>query len=224
MSGSNAQNSYPPPTNHGNTRRLQIQEDHVSWVSDTDLLVWEQGGIGCAVVSASVGFDVELRNSMGVAFLRKSAPTRDEARNQAEYLRLLLGAGHMPAVNAELKPFALVVEDDEANCEALTEALKTVGVRALGVHNGHDAVRLARELTPDLVVIDYRLPDITGAEVCRRLRDDPETEALPVIAVTGSPEELRNDGCLADAVLAKPCHLDTFVAAVRLFLRSKVEG
>jgi CheY-like chemotaxis protein len=195
----------------------------MSWVSETDLVVWEQGGIACAVVAASVGFDVELRNSQGVGFLRKSAPTRDAARNQAEYLRLLLSADHIPAVNAELKPFALVVEDDLQNCEALTEALKTVGVRALGVHSGGEAVRLARALTPDLVVIDYRLPDISGAEVCRRLRSDPETEGLPIIAVTASPEELRRDGCAADAVLAKPCGLDTFTAAVRLFLRPKVD-
>lgn len=195
----------------------------MSWVSETDLVVWQQGGIACAVVSASIGFDVELRNTQGVAFLRKSAPTRDAARNQAEYLRLLMSADHMPVVSAELKPFALVVEDDVENCDALTEALKLVGVRALGVHSGLEAVRLARVLTPDLIVIDYRLPDISGAEVCRRLRHDPETEALPIIAVTGSPEELRKDGCDADAVLAKPCSLDTFTAAVRLFLRSKVE-
>ena len=196
----------------------------MSWVSETDVVVWHHGGIACAVVSASVGFDVELRNSQGVAFLRKSAPTRDAARNQAEYLRLLLSADHMPVVSAELKPFALVVEDDVENCDALTEALKLVGVRALGVHSGLEALRLARALTPDLVVIDYRLPDISGAEVCRRLRYDPETEALPIIAVTGSPEELQKDGCAADAVLSKPCSLDTFTAAVRLFLRSKVES
>lgn len=181
-------------------------------------------GIACAVVAASVGYDVELRNTLGVPFLRKSAASRDAARNEAEYLRLMLSADHMPASNAELKPFALVVEDDVGNCDALTDALKTVGVRALGVHSGREAVRLARALTPDLVVVDYRLPDISGAEVCRRLRDDPETELLPIIAVTGSPEELRKDGCVADAVLAKPCNLDTFIAAVRLFLRAKVEG
>jgi CheY-like chemotaxis protein len=196
----------------------------MSWMSKKDVVVWQQGGIACAVVSASVGFDVELRNSQGVAFLRKNASTSDAARNQAEYLRLLLSADHIPVLSAELKPFALVVEDDAENCEALTEALKTVGVRALGVHSGAEAVRLARALTPDLLVLDYRLPDISGAEVCRRLRDDPETEALPVIAVTGSPEELEKAGCAADAVLAKPCALDTFTAAVRLFLRPRIEA
>jgi CheY-like chemotaxis protein len=193
----------------------------MTWVSDSNLPVeWQHGGIACTVVPANMGFDVELRNSLGVPFLRKNAQTQDAARNEAEYLRLLLSADSIPAPAAELKPFALVVEDDADNCDALTEALKTVGIRALGVHSGGEAVKLARALTPDLVVIDYRLPDISGAEVCRQLRENPETEPLPIIAVTGSPDELRNDGCVADAVLAKPCGLDTFIAAVRLFLRS----
>lgn len=197
----------------------------MTWVSGADLsVVWQHGGIACGVVPSSSGYDVELRNALGVPFLRKSALTHDAARNEAEYLRLMLSADSMPVLSAELKPFAIVVEDDVENCDALTEALKTVGVRALGVQSGGEAVRLAKALTPDLVVVDYRLPDISGAEVCRRLRDDPETEALPIIAVTGSPEEMRNDGCLADAVLAKPCGLDTFLAAVRLFLRAKVNG
>lgn len=186
---------------------------------DPPPILWQQGNIACAIVPAPPGFDVELRNDEGVAFLRKSAPTAEAAANEAEYLRLLLDAESMPVPASELKPFALVVEDDEGNCEALAEALKSVGFRALGVNGGREAVRLARALAPDLIVIDYRLPDISGAEVCRRLRDDPETEPLPVIAVTAAPEAMRAEGCLADAVLTKPCHLDTFLAAARLFLK-----
>ena len=197
----------------------------MTWVSEPNLPVqWQHGGIACAVVASGTGYDVELRNALGVPFLRKSASTRDAARNEAEYLRLLLSADSMPSVSTQLKPFALVVEDDVDNCDALTEALKSAGVRALGVQSGIEAVRLARALTPDLVVVDYRLPDISGAEVCRRLRDDPETQPLPIVAVTGSPEALREDGCAADAVLSKPCGLDTFIAAVRLFLRPKLES
>jgi CheY-like chemotaxis protein len=166
-----------------------------------------------------MGYDVELRNGQGVAFLRKTAATNEAARNEAEYLRLLLESDHLPAGSAELKPFALVVEDDRDSCELFAEALKSVGIRALGVSQGMDAVRLAKALAPDLIVVDHRLPDITGAEVCRRLRDDPETEPVPIIAVTGAPEAMRADGCLADAILTKPCRLDTFLAASRLFLR-----
>lgn len=181
--------------------------------------VWQHAGISCVIVPAESGFDVQLRNGHGVAFLRKTSVTAEAALNEAEYLRLLLECDSMPAPPAELKPFALVVEDDAGNCDAFAEALKSVGFRALGVNRGTEAVRLARALAPDLIVVDHRLPDITGAEVCRRLRDDPDTEPLPIIAVTGAPEALRAEGCVADAVLTKPCRFDTFLAAARLFLR-----
>ena len=182
-------------------------------------VVWRQASVACVVVPAAMGYDVELRNAHGVAFLRKTAATNEAARNEAEYLRLLLESDHLPVGSAELKPFALVVEDDRDSCELFAEALKSVGIRALGVSQGKDAVRLAKALAPDLIVVDYRLPDITGAEVCRQLRDDPETEPVPIIAVTGAPDAMRADGCLADAILTKPCRLDTFLAASRLFLR-----
>ena len=187
--------------------------------TSTSTAIWQQGGITCTLVPASIGYEVELRNASGTAFLRKCAPSAEAARNEAEYLRLLLDADAVATAMVQPKPFALVVEDDPDSCDALTEALKAIGVRALGVANGSEAVRLAIALTPDLVVVDYRLPDISGAEVCRRLRDDPVTEPVPIIAVTGAPDALKEEGCLADAVLTKPCRLDTFLAAARLFLR-----
>jgi CheY-like chemotaxis protein len=186
-------------------------------------VVWRHAGVICAVVSAAMGYDVELRNAQGIAFLRKTAATNEAARNEAEYLRLLLESDHLPVMSAELKPFALVVEDDRDSCELFAEALKSVGIRALGVSRGTDAVRLAKSLAPDLIIVDYRLPDITGSEVCRQLRDDPETEPVPIIAVTGAPDAMRADGCLADAILTKPCRLDTFLAASRLFLRPRAD-
>lgn len=188
-------------------------------VTGTGSSLWRQAGIACVLVPANLGFDVELRNASGVPFLRKSAASSEAACNEAEYLRLLLGTDTVPVLTADLKPFALVVEDDPDNREAFTEALKGVGIRALGVGTGHEAVRLAHALTPDLIVVDHGLPDITGAEVCRQLRNDPETEPVPIIAVTGAPDAMREDGCVADAILTKPCQLDTFIAAARLFLR-----
>lgn len=192
-------------------------------IDDTWDPVWQQAGISCVIVPALAGFDVELRNTQGVAFLRKAAATSEAACNEAEYLRLLLESDHLPINTAQLKPFALVVEDDIDNCEAFAEALKSAGIRALGVHRGIEAARLAKTLSPDLIVVDHRLPDISGAELCRILRDDPETEPVPIIAVTGAPDEMRADGCVADAILTKPCRMDTFLAASRLFLRSQSE-
>ena len=186
----------------------------------THTSLWLHGSISCVMVPGSTGYDVELRNGIGVPFLRKTAPTADAARNEAEYLRLMLDSDATEPSPVDLKPFALVVDDDPVSCDAFTEALKSIGVRAMGLANGREAVRLAKALTPDLIIVDYRLPDISGAEVCRRLRSDPDTEPLPVIAITGMPDALREDGCVADAILAKPCHLDTFLAAARLFLRA----
>ena len=181
--------------------------------------LWIVRGITCVLVPAALGYDVELRNGAGVAFMRKAAATIDAARNEAEYLRLLLDAESVGPANSDLKPFALVVEDDPDSRDAYTDALRSMGVRAMGVTSGQEGVRFAKTLTPDLIVVDYRLPDITGAEVCRLLRADPVTEPLPIIAITGMPDAFRDEGCLADAILTKPCELDTFVAAARLFLR-----
>ena len=191
--------------------------------SDSSHPLWHHEGITCVVVPAAPGYDVQLRNTAGVAFLRKSAATTEAAFNEAEFLRLLLESDTLPAPPSALKPFALIVDDDEDNCDAFAEALKSVGIRALAVTRGLDGLRLAKALAPDLIIIDHRLPDVSGAEVCRRLRDDPETEPLPVIAVTAVPDALRAEGCVADAVLTKPCRLDTFLAAARLFLRSAME-
>ena len=58
--------------------------------------VWQQAGVVCVVVPASFGFEVELRNTQGVAFLRKAAATNEAARNEAEYLRLLLESDQLP--------------------------------------------------------------------------------------------------------------------------------
>lgn len=190
------------------------------FVNDSTAELWAGENVRCVLVPAGQHVEVQLRNADGSAFLRKTAPSRQAALNEAEYLRLLLHAAHRPgARRGGLKPFVLVIEDDKDNCEALSEALRLSGMRTLGCARGAAGVELARQLAPDLIVIDYRLPDVSGAEVCRRLRSDPETAPTPIIAVTASPEALRSAGCEADAVLTKPCQLDTLISAARLFLR-----
>jgi CheY-like chemotaxis protein len=189
------------------------------FVHDFTAELWTEGTVKCVLVPHGHNVEVELRNADGSAFLRKTAPSRPAALNEAEYLRLLLHTGERSLPNRGLKPFALVIEDDRDIRDALSDALRISGMRALGCRSGAEGLCLAHELAPDLVVVDYRLPDVTGAEVCRRLRDDPETAATPIIALTATPEALRADGCQADAVLTKPCQLDTLIAAARLFVR-----
>lgn len=186
--------------------------------------LWTGQHVRCVLVPHGQHVEVQLRNADGSAFLRKTAPTRQAALNEAEYLRLLLDAAHRPATKRGVRPCALVIEDDRDNRDAFREALRLAGMRALGCSQGGEGLALARELEPDLIVIDYRLPDLTGAEVCRQLRSEPGIATTPIIAITASPEVLRAEGCEANAVLSKPCQLDTLIAAARLFVRDLTSG
>jgi CheY-like chemotaxis protein len=185
--------------------------------------LWSDSTVKCVLVPHDQQLEVELRNADGSAFLRKTVPTRQAAANDAEYLRLLLGAAGRPAPNRALKPFALLIEDDRDDFDAL-EGLRLAGMRALGCRSGAEGLRLGRDLAPDLIVVDFGLPDLSGTEVCRRLRESLETAGTPIIAVTASPETLRREGCPADAMLTKPCPVDTLVAAARLFVRHLASG
>jgi CheY-like chemotaxis protein len=181
--------------------------------------LWTHGAVTCVLVPHGHNVEVELRNADGSAFLRKTAPNRQAALNEAEYLRLLLRPSQRIARSSELKPFALVIEDDADNRDALSEAMRLAGMRVLGCRTGKQGIALALELSPDLVVVDHVLPDVTGAEVCRQLREQPKTAATAIIAVTAAPEALRSERCEADAVLSKPFQIDTLVAAARLFVK-----
>jgi CheY-like chemotaxis protein len=179
--------------------------------------LWREGGVRCVVLPSGASMAVELRSEHGGVFLRKMAPSVTAARNEAAYLRLLLH--HEPAapVPAALKPFALIVEDEPDTADAYREALRFSGVRALTVATGRDALRRAWELVPDLIILDYRLPDVHGRELCRQLRANPDTAQVPILVVTASPQDDSDSDC-PDAVLTKPCLLPTLLAASRLLL------
>lgn len=182
--------------------------------------LWREGNVRCVIVPSGAGTAVELRTEQGTAFLRKQAPSTTAARNEAEYLRLLLHREPpMPTpVPFALKPFALIVEDEQDTADAYREALRFSGVRALTVPTGREALRYAGDLTPDLIILDYRLPDVHGRDLCRQLRANPVTAQIPILVVTASPQDDSGSDC-PDAVLTKPCLLPTLLAASRLLLR-----
>jgi two-component system phosphate regulon response regulator PhoB len=189
------------------------------FVQDSTAELWSDARVKCVLVPRGPLVEVELRNADGSAFLRKSAPTREAALNEAEYLRLLLRSAGRPSTHQGLKPFALVLENDPDDHDALSRALRLSGMRALTCRSGRDGIALAGDLAPDLIVVDYSLTGLTGAEVCRRLKESVDTANIPIIAVTAAPEALRAEGCRADAVLARPCQAGTLLAAARLFVR-----
>src|SRR5437867_989743 len=153
---------------------VSSRDEGPMFVHDSTAELWSDSTVKCVLVPHGHQLEVELRNADGSAFLRKTVQTRQAALNEAEYLRLLLCAAGRPMPNRGLKPFALVIEDDRDNFDALIEGLRLSGMRTLGCRSGAEGLGLGHDLAPDLIVVDFGLPDLSGAEVCRRLRESPE--------------------------------------------------
>jgi two-component system, cell cycle response regulator DivK len=112
----------------------------------------------------------------------------------------------------------LVVEDNEKNMKLIRVVLQSSGYRTLEASTGREAVDLAAEYRPALVLMDIQLADMDGLEALRRLREDPHTASIPVLALTaqamkGDRERFMKAGF--DGYLAKPVDIDELIAAVR---------
>jgi two-component system cell cycle response regulator DivK len=118
-------------------------------------------------------------------------------------------------------PLVLVVDDFEDNRELYLEYLAHHGYRTVGASSGGQAIALALEHAPDLVLMDLSLPVMDGWEATRRLKADPRTRATPVVALTGhvlSSHAQRASDVGCDAFLAKPCLPDQVLQTVRRLL------
>lgn len=122
---------------------------------------------------------------------------------------------------AAQKPLILVVDDYADAREMYSEYLEFSGFRTAQAKNGAEALEQAFELTPDVILMDLSLPVMDGWEATRRLKKDPRTKGIPVVALTGHAleghsESARDAGC--DAFLAKPCLPDELVDHVKQIL------
>src|SRR5215471_7618228 len=123
--------------------------------------------------------------------------------------------------NAQRKRI-LVVEDHPLSLVLLKQLLKAHGYEILGTPEGLQALDLARDEQPDLILMDIRLRDISGLDVIRLLKQDDQTKTIPIIAVTAlaSPEHEKKgleSGC--DAYIPKPITLDNFLRTIESFLK-----
>ncbi|MAW88027.1 MAG: phosphate regulon transcriptional regulatory protein PhoB [Phyllobacteriaceae bacterium] len=119
-------------------------------------------------------------------------------------------------------PRILVVEDEEPLGVLLQYNLESEGYEVEVVNRGDEAELRLRENVPDLLVLDWMLPGVSGIELCRRLRLRPETERLPVIMLTARGEEsdrVRGLSTGADDYLVKPFSTPEFLARVRALMR-----
>ena len=124
-----------------------------------------------------------------------------------------------PGPAARRRRRVLIVEDHPLNAKLLRDLLEANGYETLETGDGLEALTLAREGRPDLILMDLQLPDVSGLEVTRWLRREPGTETTPIIAITafamlGDEKKALDSGC--DAYLAKPISiyrvLDTVAA------------
>lgn len=113
--------------------------------------------------------------------------------------------------NATKQPLILAVDDDEDNLFLLTEVLRPLSCLSITATRGEVALVLAQNCQPDLILLDVMLPDFNGIEVVQRLRQNPQTRNIPVIAVTAlarteDRESLLLEGC--DDYISKPYMLN----------------
>jgi two-component system cell cycle response regulator DivK len=112
----------------------------------------------------------------------------------------------------------LVVEDNEMNMKLFRDVLLATGYRTLEATTGEEAVKLAAEHVPDLVIMDIQLPDFDGVEALRRLRADERTVAIPVFAVTAQAMQGERERFLAagfDGYVSKPVNVGELIGTVR---------
>ena len=112
----------------------------------------------------------------------------------------------------------LVVEDNEKNMKLVRDVLVATGYRTLEAATGDQAVELAAEHSPDLVLMDIQLPDVDGVNVLGRLRADERTARIPVLAVTAQAMHGDRERFLAagfDGYVSKPLNIREFIGIVR---------
>jgi two-component system, cell cycle response regulator DivK len=111
----------------------------------------------------------------------------------------------------------LIVEDNEKNRKLARDVLQVKGYQTMDTDNAEEGIRLARERGPALILMDLHLPGINGIEALERLRSDPGTRRIPVLAVTASAMTEDNQKIIAagfDGLQTKPIHVNEFVRAV----------
>src|SRR5437868_6153622 len=115
----------------------------------------------------------------------------------------------------------MIVEDNELNMKLFHDLLEANGYQTIQTRNGTEALALARSHRPDLILMDIQLPEVSGLDVTRWIKEDETIKHIPVIAVTafamkGDEEKIRNGGC--EAYIAKPISVTNFLETIERVL------
>lgn len=115
----------------------------------------------------------------------------------------------------------LIVEDNELNMKLFHDLLEAHGVETVQARDGKNVLALARENKPDLILMDIQLPEVSGLDVTKWLKEDDELKSIPVVAVTafamkGDEQKIREGGC--EDYISKPISVVKFIEMVQKFL------
>ena len=115
----------------------------------------------------------------------------------------------------------LIVEDNELNMKLFNDLLEAKGYSVLQTRNGMDALDLARAHLPDLILMDIQLPEVSGLEVTKWIKEDDKIAHIPVIAVTafamkGDEDRIRQGGC--EAYISKPISVASFLKTIQFYI------
>jgi len=121
-------------------------------------------------------------------------------------------------------PLVLIVDDHEKNRKLARDVLRAAGLRTLEAGRGDEAISVATDNRPDVILLDLRLPDMAGTEVARQLRSGTGTGGIPVVALSASAYAWNSDRLLAagfDGYLQKPIDVRAFPDQVRGFCKRR---
>jgi two-component system, cell cycle response regulator DivK len=144
----------------------------------------------------------------------------------AEEAEVQMGARHTACGTGKrervMPKTVLIVEDNELNMKLFHDLLQANGFNTIETRNGIEALDLARKHKPDLILMDIQLPEVSGLEVTKWIKEDDELKSIPVVAVTafamkGDEERIREGGC--EAYLSKPISVAKFLETVRHFVK-----
>ena len=115
----------------------------------------------------------------------------------------------------------LIVEDNVLNMKLFNDLLEAKGYKILQTKNGMEALEIARSEKPDLILMDIQLPEVSGLEVTKWIKEDESITHIPVIAVTafamkGDEERIRQGGC--EAYISKPISVASFVKTIQYYI------
>ena len=115
----------------------------------------------------------------------------------------------------------LIVEDNELNMKLFNDLLEANGYEIIQTRNGLEALELVKTHMPDLILMDIQLPEVSGLEVTKWIKEDDDVKHIPVIAVTafamkGDEERIRQGGC--EAYISKPISVGSFVQTIKHYL------